>query len=149
MGGCQHHGMLFTFDVDPEVIFSSHTGTVVSLVRDIVRTDGVLGLWRGTAPTLLRYVPDLLRLTSHDSMFVSNVPGVALYFAGMNQIRTTLATTAYFAAGSERTSSGSVLPKLNKQGNLLAGAFTRVAVGALLNPFTVLKARYEVRCRIH
>ncbi|KAH9923262.1 mitochondrial carrier domain-containing protein [Fomitopsis serialis] len=111
---------------DGRVSTSRHTGTVVSLVRDIVRTDGVLGLWRGTAPTLLR-----------------NVPGVALYFAGMNQIRTTLATTAYFAAGSERTSSGSVLPKLNKQGNLLAGAFTRVAVGALLNPFTVLKARYE------
>lgn len=69
-----------------------------------------------------------------------------MYFAGMNQVRTMLARTPYFSVtGTERTSSGSVLPKLTKQGNLIAGAFTRVAVGALLNPFTVLKARYEVR----
>lgn len=68
-----------------------------------------------------------------------------MYFAGMNQVRTMLARTPYFSVtGTERTSSGSVLPKLNKQGNLIAGACTRVAVGALLNPFTVLKARYEV-----
>ncbi|KZT73659.1 mitochondrial carrier [Daedalea quercina L-15889] len=111
---------------DRRVRISSHAGTVVSIARDIVRTDGVLGLWRGTTATLLR-----------------NVPGVALYFAGMNQVRTMLAGNPYFAVGAERTSSGSVLPKLSKQGNLLAGAFTRVAVGALLNPFTVLKARYE------
>ncbi|KAH9838520.1 mitochondrial carrier domain-containing protein [Rhodofomes roseus] len=111
---------------DGRVSGSRHAGTVVSLARDIVRRDGVLGLWRGTTATLLR-----------------NVPGVAFYFAGMNQVRTMLAGTTYFAAESERTRSGSVLPKLNKQGNLLAGAFTRVTVGALLNPFTVLKARYE------
>ncbi|TFY67776.1 hypothetical protein EVJ58_g1410 [Rhodofomes roseus] len=116
---------------DGRVSGSRHAGTVVSLARDIVRRDGVLGLWRGTTATLLR-----------------NVPGVAFYFAGMNQVRTMLARTTYFAAESERTRSGSVLPKLNKQGNLLAGAFTRVTVGALLNPFTVLKARYEVRHHI-
>ena len=69
-----------------------------------------------------------------------------MYFAGMNQVRTMLARTPYFSVtGTERTSSGSVLPKLTKQGNLIAGAFTRVTIGALLNPFTVLKARYEVR----
>lgn len=68
-----------------------------------------------------------------------------MYFAGMNQVRTTLASTPYFSVtGTEHTSSGSVLPKLTKQGNLVAGALTRVVVGALLNPFTVLKARYEV-----
>ncbi|EPT05528.1 hypothetical protein FOMPIDRAFT_1044854 [Fomitopsis schrenkii] len=112
---------------DQRIRSSSHAGTIVSIARDIVRTDGVFGLWRGTAATLLR-----------------NVPGVAMYFAGMNQVRTMLARTPYFSVtGTERTSSGSVLPKLNKQGNLIAGACTRVAVGALLNPFTVLKARYE------
>lgn len=42
------------------------------------------------------------------------------------------------------SNSGSVLPKLTNQGNLLAGAVTRVAVGFLLNPFSVLKARFEV-----
>ncbi|KAI0725559.1 mitochondrial carrier domain-containing protein [Fomitopsis betulina] len=112
---------------DQRVRGSSHAGTIVSVARDIVRTDGVFGLWRGTAATLLR-----------------NVPGVAMYFAGMNQVRTTLASTPYFSVtGTEHTSSGSVLPKLTKQGNLVAGALTRVVVGALLNPFTVLKARYE------
>jgi solute carrier family 25 protein 38 len=34
---------------------------------------------------------------------------------------------------------------LTSSGNLLAGATTRVAVGFALNPFSVLKARYEVR----
>ncbi|KZT13167.1 mitochondrial carrier [Laetiporus sulphureus 93-53] len=104
-------------------------GTIVSIARDIVKSEGVLGLWRGTSPTLLR-----------------NVPGVALYFTGLNYTRTLLASTRYFALptpATERTHSGSVLPKLNKQGNLLAGATTRVAIGALLNPFAVLKARYE------
>jgi len=34
---------------------------------------------------------------------------------------------------------------LSSSGNLLAGATTRVAVGFAFNPFSVLKARYEVR----
>jgi solute carrier family 25 protein 38 len=34
---------------------------------------------------------------------------------------------------------------LTSSGNLLAGATTRIAVGFALNPFSVLKARYEVR----
>lgn len=77
-----------------------------------------------------------------------NVPGVALYFTSLNHVRTVLATTPYFAVvplEQTRASSGSVLPKLSKWGNLLAGATARVAVGTLLNPFAVLKARYEVR----
>lgn len=42
----------------------------------------------------------------------------------------------------------SVLPKLTNQGNLLAGATARIGVGFLLNPFSVLKARFEVCCTI-
>ncbi|KAJ9116505.1 hypothetical protein QFC24_006738 [Naganishia onofrii] len=38
----------------------------------------------------------------------------------------------------------SALPKLNLQGNLVAGAVARTSVGFVLNPFTVLKSRYEV-----
>lgn len=38
----------------------------------------------------------------------------------------------------------SALPKLNSQGNLVAGAVARTSVGLVLNPFTVLKSRYEV-----
>ena len=42
------------------------------------------------------------------------------------------------------STSSSVLPKLSSHGNLLAGAFARVAVGFILNPLSVLKARFEV-----
>ena len=54
--------------------------------------------------------------------------------------------TGVYAAGTGTgTGTGSVLPKLSSQGNLLAGAVTRVAVGFILNPFSVIKARFEVR----
>ncbi|TFK83194.1 solute carrier family 25 member 38 [Polyporus arcularius HHB13444] len=96
--------------------------------RNIVQRDGFLGLWRGTSPSLLR-----------------NVPGVALYFTGLSQFRSFLATSPYFTPlrASSPSQSTSTLPKLTAQGNLLAGAFTRVTVGLLLNPFSVIKARYE------
>ena len=65
---------------------------------------------------------------------------------GLNQARGFMAVSPLFAAvrkcGPERHSS--VLPVLTSSGNLLAGATTRVAVGFVLNPFSVLKARYEV-----
>jgi solute carrier family 25, member 38 len=61
-------------------------------------------------------------------------------------MRTFLARSPYFVhvrnGGSGKNVS--VLPSLTSQGNLLAGATTRVAVGFLLNPFSVLKARFEV-----
>ena len=52
--------------------------------------------------------------------------------------------TSVYAVGTG-SGTGSVLPKLSSQGNLLAGAVTRVAVGFILNPFSVIKARFEVR----
>lgn len=64
----------------------------------------------------------------------------------LTQLRTVMATSAYFApvqVPSGYTGS-SVLPKLSAQGNLLAGAAARVTVGFILNPFSVLKARFEV-----
>jgi len=58
-----------------------------------------------------------------------------------------MATSPYFALVHQRSppdnANASVLPKLTSTGNLLAGATTRVGVGLLLNPFSVLKARYE------
>ncbi|KAJ9094293.1 hypothetical protein QFC21_006119 [Naganishia friedmannii] len=39
----------------------------------------------------------------------------------------------------------SALPKLNLQGNLVAGAVARTSVGFVLNPFTVLKSRQLLR----
>lgn len=68
----------------------------------------------------------------------------------LTQLRATMAKTPYFAR--VRYQSGhkdggkhsSVLPVVSSQGNLIAGATTRVGVGFVLNPFSVLKARYEV-----
>ena len=67
----------------------------------------------------------------------------------LTQLRTFLARSPYFAHVRRHPNAGgsesvSVLPSLTSQGNLLAGATTRVAVGFLLNPFSVLKARFEV-----
>ena len=65
----------------------------------------------------------------------------------LTQLRAVMATSPYFASihrRAGRDSNPSVLPKLTSGGNLLAGASARVAVGFLLNPFTLLKARFEV-----
>jgi solute carrier family 25, member 38 len=64
-------------------------------------------------------------------------------------MRTFLARSPYFAHTRRPSNAGSgenvsVLPSLTSQGNLLAGATTRVTVGFILNPFSVLKARFEV-----
>jgi len=65
---------------------------------------------------------------------------------GLNQARGFMAVSPLFAAVRKRDPErhSSVLPVLTNSGNLLAGATTRVAVGLVLNPFSVLKARYEV-----
>jgi len=99
---------------------------ILFTVRHIVATDGALGLWRGTMPTLLR-----------------NVPGVALYLYTLQTVRGTMATIPHFAAAPPSASSGSTLPRLSNPANLAAGSISRVAVGFALNPITVVKARYE------
>ncbi len=90
------------------------------------------------------------KLTLHEIRAHStsrNVPGVALYMAGLTHLRTILATSPYFTLPPPTTfrKSNSVLPKLTAQGNLIAGATARVTVGFILNPFSVIKARFEVR----
>ncbi|RDB15461.1 Solute carrier family 25 member 38 [Hypsizygus marmoreus] len=102
---------------------------IFSTAREVVAQNGLAGLWRGTAASLIR-----------------NVPGVALYMTGLTQLRTIMATSPYFARvrkPTDRSKNLSVLPTLTSGGNLLAGATTRVAIGFLLNPFSVLKARFE------
>ena len=56
-----------------------------------------------------------------------------------------MARSPYFSVSAvmRKEDAKSVLPKLTNQGNLLAGATARIAVGFLLNPFSVLKARFE------
>lgn len=102
-------------------------------IKQVLKEDGVRGLWRGTVPTLVR-----------------NVPGVAIYFYSLSAIRNRLSFVPYFAiplTDGPSTASGSTarsaLVRLSMQGNLLAGAIARTSVGFVLNPITVLKARYE------
>ncbi|KAI0056798.1 solute carrier family 25 member 38 [Artomyces pyxidatus] len=107
-----------------------NTTTILQTTRQIVSSTGVLGLWRGTSASLVR-----------------GVPGIALYLTSLNHVRTLLAASPYFASARPRdappSAHTSALPTLTSRGNLLAGATTRVAVGLLLNPASVLKARYE------
>ena len=67
----------------------------------------------------------------------------------LTQLRTVMAKSPYFAlARTDTVAQGnhsSVLPKLTVHGNLISGATARVGIGFLLNPVSVLKARFEVR----
>lgn len=78
------------------------------------------------------------------------VPGVSLYMTSLTHMRAFMTRSPVFVEhvpGSISSVQGSVLPKLSNHGNLLAGAVTRVGVGFMLNPFSVLKARFEVSTR--
>ncbi|KAF9480807.1 solute carrier family 25 member 38 [Pholiota conissans] len=107
---------------------STRSSFILGTAREVISENGFKGLWRGTIPSLAR-----------------NVPGVAMYMTSLTQLRTLMARSPYFARirTDAANKNESVLPKLTSQGNLLAGATTRVAVGFLLNPFSVLKARFE------
>ncbi|KAF7330869.1 Mitochondrial glycine transporter [Mycena venus] len=125
-------------------VTTRNTSTLLSITRQIVASQGLIGLWRGTSATLARQALISVIALSLFHSCSRNVPGVALYMTSLTQLRTVMATSPYFApVRSSDSRNASVLPKLTSQGNLLAGATTRVAVGFLLNPFSVLKARYE------
>ena len=89
----------------------------------------VASLYRGTVPSALR------------TGF-----GSALYFAGLNAIRSS-ATKVPILAASTTTSSAnggsSGLVKLSNTGNMLAGAVARASAGFVLMPLTIIKVRYE------
>ena len=76
-----------------------------------------------------------------------NVPGQALYLTSVQQVRNAIGRIVpSFAltkdAASERLTT---LVKLTPTGNLVAGAMARTAIGFVVNPLTVVKARFEVR----
>lgn len=77
-----------------------------------------------------------------------NVPGIAVYFSTLQKIRGVMSRTTYFSI-PQTSRSQTTLPTISSQGNLLAGATTRVVIGFILNPFSVLKARFEVRQSRH
>ncbi|KAJ3252476.1 hypothetical protein HK103_001545 [Boothiomyces macroporosus] len=90
--------------------------TTLSTIKQIVQHDGVLGLWRGTLPTIYR-----------------NVPGSGLYFYTLHHTRTFLSSFTF----DNR-------PILNKSTiNLSGGVLARVSVGFVMMPITVIKIRYE------
>ena len=71
--------------------------------------------------------------------------GSALYFGGLNALRSSLASAGI---GTVRTSSvgsasSSALPQLSGAANLATGAAARAAAGFVLMPVTVIKVRYE------
>lgn len=135
---------------------------IPGLVRSICAREGVVGLWRGTIPTLLRYVPPCPNVIFIFQNFIilcvfvclffvlhRNVPGQALYLTSVQQVRDAIGrmlpsfARTKDAAGERLTT----LVKLTPTGNLVAGAVTRTAIGFVVNPLTVVKARFEVRTR--
>ncbi|KAH0839532.1 solute carrier family 25 member 38 [Lanmaoa asiatica] len=100
---------------------SRNTILIWRTAHEIIKRDGIVGLWRGTSASLVR-----------------NVPGVAIYFTSLTHLRSVMARSPHFSVPAvvEKGDAKSVLPKLTNQGNLLAGATARVVGGFLLNPFS-------------
>ncbi|CAE6442235.1 unnamed protein product [Rhizoctonia solani] len=100
---------------------------ILGIARSTIEKKGVVGLWRGLTPTIAR-----------------SVPGVAIYFYTLQSVRARLVKIPSLAAPTATVNEkGSALPKLTPGANLTSGACTRVAVGFILSPLAVLKARFE------
>lgn len=65
----------------------------------------------------------------------------------LSSIRYELGRVPFFKTVVESTDGKkrSALSKLSASGNLVAGAVARTSVGFVLNPVTIIKARFEVR----
>ncbi|CAG2174228.1 unnamed protein product [Oppiella nova] len=88
---------------------------VVPLVTQVLRDEQLLGLWKGTVPSLLRCVP-----------------GVGLYYCSLDYLKTQFCTTA----SGETTQPSAVQA-------LCFGVVARSFSGSVLIPVTVIKTRYE------
>ena len=110
----------------------SRTQRLVRSFRTVVREEGWRGLWRGTVPTVVR-----------------NVPGVAAYFYTIHELRWLVAAwqvpglSVHGATHAAQSQGSSTLARLSTTGNLATGAVARVAIGFVLNPITIVKARFE------
>ncbi|KAJ1722701.1 hypothetical protein LPJ53_002914 [Coemansia erecta] len=98
----------------------SGKGSVIRAVRTVVAADGVLGLWRGTVPSLIR-----------------NAPGTSLYFYFLSHTR------RLCLLAEQRMLNDPSHSKLSATSNMLVGASSRAFAGFLLMPMTVLKVHYE------
>ncbi|KAI8870251.1 mitochondrial carrier [Ramicandelaber brevisporus] len=100
--------------------------TLIATTRNVVATDGVLGLWRGTWPTIIR-----------------NVPGMAMYFGTLNQVRTAITAFEQQLGRHDALPQNGQKPQLSNTANLVSGATSRAAVGFIMMPITTLKVRFE------
>ncbi|KAI8053982.1 mitochondrial carrier domain-containing protein [Syncephalis plumigaleata] len=92
-----------------------HRGRIWHETQRVIRQHGVIGLWRGTLPTLIR-----------------NVPGQACYFAIIEQLRE-------HWQHYKRYGNGPLTPTEH----LVIGATARILAGMAVMPLTVAKARFE------
>lgn len=105
---------------------------LVRAYRSVVQECGYRGLWRGTVPTIAR-----------------NVPGVAAYFYTINEIRWLVAKwqipmlSISGVTTMKLSGSTSTMARLSSTGNIITGALARVSIGLVLNPMSIIKARYE------
>ncbi|KAJ2725393.1 hypothetical protein GGI07_001272 [Coemansia sp. Benny D115] len=104
----------------PSTIGSTKGGSVLGAARTVLGGEGILGLWRGTVPSLIR-----------------NAPGTSLYFYFLNH------TKQLCLAAERRILGDSERIKLSATSNMLVGASSRALAGFLLMPGTVLKVQYE------
>ncbi|KAG1487641.1 hypothetical protein G6F46_012628 [Rhizopus delemar] len=79
------------------------------------------GLWRGTIPTIMR-----------------NVPGSALYFFALSEIRQIVSNSRSFWKPVMNNNKDH-----QRWENLFSGSTARGAVGYIMMPITVVKVRYE------
>ncbi|ORZ18740.1 mitochondrial carrier domain-containing protein [Absidia repens] len=107
------------------LLVAPQKSTMYSTIRDIVNNKGVAGLWRGTVPTILR-----------------NVPGSAMYFFALSEIRDILARTRPTWKSYLPIKHSSVYEQKQWE-NLVSGMSARGAVGYVMMPITVVKVRYE------
>ncbi|POW07313.1 hypothetical protein PSTT_08385 [Puccinia striiformis] len=104
---------------------TSSTLSIYWVSSEVISRDGILGLWRGTSPTIIR-----------------NVPGIAVYFFGLAQLRTSMSTLDIFTQPTVLDQS-KILPSLTPTGDFIAGVLARTSVGFVLMPITVVKTRFE------
>lgn len=129
---------------------------IAATVANVVKGEGILGLWRGTVPTLYRCAArtclsevesevaenDADRVTPpRDPLTRRNVPGVSLYFLTLSRLRALVASSPTFRVPGTNTSGKA---KLTPAGDLIVGSSARTGVGFVLMPFTLLKTLSEV-----
>ncbi|KAI9137875.1 mitochondrial carrier domain-containing protein [Paraphysoderma sedebokerense] len=100
--------------------------TTYGTIKLVANNEGILGLWRGSVPTVLR-----------------NVPGSAFYFATLAQLRHTFSSSPQFSMFQQHSSNSKSQTELTPVTNLLLGAFARGFVGLMFMPVSVIKVRYE------